>query len=68
MPNKHNESRRHNNYNRSFGLIRQFFADKMRFEKITKIDVLAAIDNHVHLPRMCLGFKTPHEVILERPQ
>ena len=50
------------------GLIRQFFPKKMRFDKITEHHIAAAVDSLNHRPRKCLGFKTPHEVFMEKLQ
>jgi len=48
------------------GLIREFFPKKMRFDSITKEDVLLAMHRLNHRPRKCLGFRTPHEVFMEQ--
>ncbi len=47
------------------GLIRQFFAKKMRFESITANKIAFAMHRLNHRPRKYLGFKTPHEVFME---
>ena len=48
------------------GLIREFFPKKMRFDSITRKEVLLAMHRLNHRPRKCLGFKTPHEVFMEQ--
>jgi IS30 family transposase len=47
------------------GLIRQVFPKKMCFREITQEDIEFAMHRLNHRPRKCLGFKTPHEVLLE---
>jgi len=49
------------------GLIREFFPKKMRFDSITKREVALAMHRLNQRPRKCLGFRTPHEVFMERP-
>jgi len=47
------------------GLIRQFFPKSMRFNSITKKDIAFAVHRLNHRPRKCLGFKTPHAVLMK---
>jgi len=46
------------------GLIRQYFPKKSDFTLLDQEEVLAVQDLLNHRPRKCLGFKTPHEVLV----
>jgi transposase, IS30 family len=48
------------------GLIREFFPKKMSFQEITGKDIEFAMHRLNHRPRKCLGFKTPHEVLMKQ--
>lgn len=50
------------------GLIRQFFPKRMAFEFITTKDVELAMHCLNHRPRKCLGYRTRHEVFMEKLQ
>ncbi len=46
------------------GLIRQYFPKKSDFLLLSDGEVLSIQDLLNHRPRKCLGFKTPHEVLV----
>lgn len=44
------------------GLVRQYFAKGMRFDKVSDEDVQQVAYKLNHRPRKCLGYQTPYEV------
>lgn len=48
------------------GLIRQYFPKQTNFKQVSDAEVLRVQDLLNHRPRKFLGYKTPHEVLVER--
>lgn len=46
------------------GLIRQYFPKKTCFDNISEDEFRAVAEKINHRPRKCLGFRTPHEVLV----
>lgn len=47
------------------GLLREYFPRSRRLSKVRAKQVQAAQDKLNHRPRKCLGYRTPHEVLIE---
>jgi IS30 family transposase len=48
------------------GLIRQYFPKQSNFKQVSDAEVLRVQNLLNHRPRKCLGYKTPHEVLVQR--